>query len=105
MEMCQRDVGQAFASQGRPAPRAKSAPGFPRRGIELKNFAFGNRVVFRFEGDEYGNRRASVSSTTLAVTPIHACRFTGRGKTDRATKATALELLGRIAHGLILARP
>ena len=42
--------------------------------------------------------RAGMSSTTLAVTPIHARRLTGRGKTDRTAEAATLETLDRAAH-------
>jgi hypothetical protein len=41
-------------------------------------------------------------AATLAVAPIYALRFTCRSKTDRATQATTLELVGRAAHDLIL---
>jgi hypothetical protein len=84
MEMRQRYLGQAFASQSRSAPRAKSAPRFSWRGIELGYLAFGHRIGSRFKGDEDRHGRAGMSSTTLVMTPIHADRLTGRGNTDRA---------------------
>jgi len=52
MEMCRGHLGQAFASQSRSAPRAKSAPGFSGRGIELGYLALGHRIRARFECDE-----------------------------------------------------
>ena len=46
-----------------------------------------------------------MASTTLAVTPIYRLGLTGRDKADRAAEAATFELLGRIAHDLILLRP
>jgi hypothetical protein len=102
VEMRQRHVGQAFASQGRSTPRAKSAPCLSWRGIELGDLPFGHAIGSRFECDEDRYWRAGMSSTTLAMTPIHAYRLTVRGKTDRAAQAAAVKLLGRYAHYLIL---
>jgi hypothetical protein len=43
-----------------------------------------------------------MASTTLAVTPIYRLGLTGRDKADCAAEAFTFELLGRIAHDLIL---
>ena len=45
-----------------------------------------------------------MASTTLAVTPIYRLGLTGRDKADCAAEASTFELLGRIAHDLILLR-
>src|SRR5215469_4712227 len=83
MEMRQCHLGQAFARQSRAAPPAKSAACLSGRGIELGDLAFGHRIGSRLECDEDRDRSAGMSSTTLAMTPVHAFGLTGRGKTDR----------------------
>ena len=102
MEMRYHWGWQAFAGQRRPAPGAKSSPGFPRRRIKLGYLTFGNRISLAVECHEDRNRRAGVLSTTLAMTPICPLRLAGRDKTDRTTEAATFELLDRAAHNLIL---
>jgi len=104
MEMRYRQQGQAFASQGRPALGAKSAPCLPWRRIELGYHAFGNRISLTFECHEDRNRRAGLLSTTLAMTPVNPLRFTSCDKTDRTAQAATIKLLRRAAHDLIIAR-
>jgi hypothetical protein len=84
MKMRFRRPGETFASQGRPAPRAKSAPHSPGSGIELGYLAFGNGISPAVEYHEDSDRRASMPPTALAMTPIYALGLTGRDKTDRA---------------------
>ena len=94
--------GETFASQGRSASGAKSAPRSPGRGIELAYLAFGNGISPAVEYHEDSDWRASMPSTTLAMTPIYALGLTSRDKTDRAAQTATFKLLGCVAHDLIL---
>jgi hypothetical protein len=80
----------------------KIAPRFPRCGIELGYLAFGNRISLAVKQYEDRNWSASMASTTLAMAPVYCFRFAGSHKTDSTAQTTAFELLGRIAHDLIL---
>jgi len=93
---------KTFASQGRSAFGAESAPGSTGRGIELGYLAFGNGVRSAVEQDKSRNRRAGVPSTTLAMTPVHRLRLTGSDKTHCAAQAATFKLLSRAAHDAIL---
>jgi hypothetical protein len=89
---------EAFASQRRSASSAKSAPRSPGRGIELGYLAFGNGISPAVEYHEDNDRRASMPSTTLAMTPIYALGLTGRDKPDRSAQTATFKLLGCAAH-------
>jgi hypothetical protein len=102
MKMRFRRPGEAFASQGRSASGAKSAPGSPGRRIELGYLAFSNGISPTVEYHEDSDRRASMPSTTLAMTPVYSLGLAGRDKTDRAAQTAAFKLLGCAVHDLIL---
>jgi hypothetical protein len=69
MKMRFRRPGETFAGQGRSASSAKSAPRSSGRGIELGYLAFGNGISPAVEHHEDSDRRASMLSTALAMTP------------------------------------
>lgn len=82
MRFCRQIHG--FAGQGGAAPCAKSARCFPRRRIEPGYLAFDNLISFAVERYEYGDRRAGMPSTALAMAPIHPFWFADRDKADSA---------------------
>jgi len=80
----------------------KAPPRFAGRRIKLAYFTFRNAISIAVEQREDSDRRASMPSTTLAMTPIHRLGLTGRDKMDRATEAATFKLFGCAAHDLIL---
>src|SRR5437763_11104857 len=65
----------AFASEGRSAPGAKPAPGFPWRRVDFAYFALGDRISRLLERNEYGGWRSAMFAATLALAPVDRIRF------------------------------
>ena len=102
MKMCFCRIGQAFAGQGRSTSGTKAPPRFAGRRIKLAYFTFRNAISFAVEQREDSDRRASMASTTLAMTPIHRLGLSCRDKADPSAEAATLELRCLITHDLIL---